>query len=233
MKRLCFNNCQSDDFKACGRSQAVGRFIKKVYKKGYILDIGCASGYFIRDILRKYGCKTLGVDINFTDILRARSFCDKVVVADACNLPFKNCSVETIVCMETLEHISNDDAVLQGFDRIIKESGYLVITVPSANLRYLDPVNILYKIKSTVGMKSTHFHLRHYKIDFFCKKLSNFDLIEYRHYQLFTIWISILYGLVPSRIRNLLRIFLDPIVNIEYRFSYPLGICLFSAFKKK
>ncbi len=52
------------------------------------------------------------------------------VVADGVNLPFKPDSFSHLVCTEVLEHIENDGNTLAEAARVLRRSGFLVLTFP-------------------------------------------------------------------------------------------------------
>ena len=79
----------------------------------------------------------LGIDIS-EQMLRAnakkiRSF--RGVKADLCkSLPVKNNSANTVVVTEVLEHLPDCRILVREIDRILKEGGTVVVSVPYARL---------------------------------------------------------------------------------------------------
>lgn len=53
------------------------------------------------------------------------------VIADATALPFKNNSLDMILCTQVLEHIKNPFLAVEEFGRILSENGTILITVPT------------------------------------------------------------------------------------------------------
>ncbi len=52
------------------------------------------------------------------------------ITADICNLPFKNNSVDLIICEEVLEHLPDPDSALREMSRILKTTGRIYMNVP-------------------------------------------------------------------------------------------------------
>ncbi len=52
------------------------------------------------------------------------------VVADICNLPFKDSSVDGVICEDVLEHISHTHRFLKEMSRVIKPSGTFILKIP-------------------------------------------------------------------------------------------------------
>jgi SAM-dependent methyltransferase len=119
-----------------------------------ILDVGCGAGiygYLLRnswhntwvgqDQMRKISARDpnndkpaflAGVDIRMNDVLRSRyhNVYDYLCLADASKLPFPENFVDTIVCIEVLEHLKKQDALkaIQDFKKIASQQ--IIITIP-------------------------------------------------------------------------------------------------------
>ena len=62
--------------------------------------------------------------------LKAINEAGHYVVADATRLPFRESSLERVVCSEVLEHIEDDQAAIDELARIMKQGALVCITVP-------------------------------------------------------------------------------------------------------
>jgi ubiquinone/menaquinone biosynthesis C-methylase UbiE len=80
-----------------------------------ILDIGCGQEKMPNSI---------GVDIRRTK--------GADVVADIQHLPFKNSSVDKILCYQLLEHVENLIIVMEEIWHVLKPQGEVIIEVPHA-----------------------------------------------------------------------------------------------------
>jgi len=119
-----------------------------------ILDVGCGAGvygYLIRnqwhstwagrDQFRNLAARDVnndkpaflaGVDIRINDVLRSKyhNVYDYLCLANASHLPFPTNFVDTIICIEVLEHLKKQDALkaIEDFKRIAQRQ--IIITIP-------------------------------------------------------------------------------------------------------
>jgi 2-polyprenyl-3-methyl-5-hydroxy-6-metoxy-1,4-benzoquinol methylase len=109
-------------------------------KKGKILDIGCAYGYFLRACEAR-GFKTYGVDVSKHAISVAGTICTaelKVVDVEKSKLPFKNSNLDAIFLMDILEHLENPYKLLREVFRVLKRGGIGYLHVPVRSRAYAD-----------------------------------------------------------------------------------------------
>ncbi len=103
-------------------------FVKNL--RGKILDVGCADGTLTAKIA-EYVPKTqvTGLDLYEKAIAYAKRRYPNAnfVVADARKLPFRSRLFETVICVETLEHIPNNRKVVDEIFRVLKKDGTLLI----------------------------------------------------------------------------------------------------------
>lgn len=100
-----------------------------------ILDIGCSTGYFGAQLMKK-GAKVTGIDISTKAIKEAKKVLTeaKVVDLNEGKLPFKNKVFDSIIASELLEHLFQPINILKEAHRILKDGGELIISTP--NLLY-------------------------------------------------------------------------------------------------
>lgn len=102
------------------------RGIKKIddYPNGILLDVGCG--------LKPY--KNLFTNVNrYIGIELPTTLSQSKVVdifADTLNLPFKNCSFDTILCTEVLEHIREPKNLFSEAARVLRANGILILSAP-------------------------------------------------------------------------------------------------------
>jgi SAM-dependent methyltransferase len=95
---------------------------------GALLDVGCATGritLLVAELAQV--TKVAGVDAVIVSPLVPS------VVANLdsrCPLPFKTASFDIVTCLETLEHVHDTDYLASEIRRVLKPSGYALLSVP-------------------------------------------------------------------------------------------------------
>jgi GT2 family glycosyltransferase/SAM-dependent methyltransferase/glycosyltransferase involved in cell wall biosynthesis len=112
-----------------------------------VLDIACGEGYGSL-LLAREAATVVGADVSRQAVDHARhkyagqrnlSF----VVADATAIPLTSASVDRIVSFETLEHLADQEGMLNEFRRVLKPDGLLILSSPNRPVygRLLDKPN--------------------------------------------------------------------------------------------
>ena len=97
---------------------------------GIILDAGCGTGIFTREIISS-GSKVVGLDISFSMLLRARnkfrgsSFTP--MLGDISALPFHAESFDKVVSITALEFIADARSAVAELFRVAKRGGIVVV----------------------------------------------------------------------------------------------------------
>lgn len=119
---------------------------------GDVLDIGCGTGVLFPEYSRR--CKSIvGID-TFLQDYSIKGMCRKENVK--CNLawgsilevPFKDETFDTVVCISTLEHIEDGVKAISDMKRVLKPGGRLLAGFPVRN-----------KITDKLLGQSTGFHV--------------------------------------------------------------------------
>jgi SAM-dependent methyltransferase len=101
---------------------------------GRVADIGCGPGVFTRFLCRnaKLVCaadvERASLDRTYARHARQENLAPLVMRAD--QLPFRDASLDTILFLEVLEHLSDDSGALRDIARILRPGGKLVLSVP-------------------------------------------------------------------------------------------------------
>jgi len=123
--------------------------IKKDSKDIKILDIGCSSGIFLKD-LEEIGFNNnnlFGVDISEKAILNCKkNGLANTFVMDAQNITL-NEKFDIIVASDCLEHLEDDKKALQNWESLLKNNGKIYVFVPAfmALWSYHDEINLHYR----------------------------------------------------------------------------------------
>ncbi len=117
------------------RRKYVTSNIKKNYDK--LLDLGCGIE---TSFLNTKNNKTIRMDYALNTLLTAQKLSKQqltLINGDALKLPFLDNSFDTIVSQNVLEHIKNDQQVINEIYRILKPGGIAIISVPAGLLENL------------------------------------------------------------------------------------------------
>ncbi len=99
-----------------------------------IMEIGCSSGYLIRDLAKSFpGAIIVGADVVKEPLYRlAKTFpCIPLIRFDLLQCPLPDQSVDVLVMLNVLEHIEDDVCALQKAFNLLKPGGALIIEVPA------------------------------------------------------------------------------------------------------
>jgi len=99
-------------------------------KDEIILDAGCGTGIFTRDILVS-GSKVIGLDLSLPMLRRAaeklKEYPFQTVLGDMLKLPFPASSFDKVVSVTALEFIGDGKAAVDELFRVTKRGGCIVI----------------------------------------------------------------------------------------------------------
>ncbi|MEW6618928.1 MAG: class I SAM-dependent methyltransferase [bacterium] len=107
-------------------------------KEKICLDVGCGSGLFSEQIIKK-GYDVIGTDYDERAIKLAKERGINTIQVDVERekIPFENQTFDLIVCCEVIEHIKNPHNMLKEIHRVLKDDGFFVITTPNIAWWYL------------------------------------------------------------------------------------------------
>lgn len=108
-------------------------FLKDNYK---VLDIGCATGIFFNTLRKQNNrLELFGIDESGEMISLAKKKFENIefIVGQAEKLPFENNYFNIIVILGSFHYFQNQGAALQECNRVLKNGGHLVITLPQCD----------------------------------------------------------------------------------------------------
>lgn len=127
-----------------------------------VLDIGCATGYFAKELLQK-NCEVYGVDIDKNALKIAGRYCKKTALRNLdqiTSLPFSKKSFDYVLLLDVMEHLAHPENVLAMAKLYLKDNGRIIVSVPNishASIRWmLFKGEFLYT--DTGIMDKTHLH---------------------------------------------------------------------------
>lgn len=110
------------------------KLIEKFKSGGNILDVGCATGFFL-EAARSAGYTPYGVELSeySAGIAQKRFGADFVFNGILEQCPFREESFDVIVMSDLLEHVKNPEDVMSRVRRLLKADGIVVIVTPDTD----------------------------------------------------------------------------------------------------
>lgn len=188
--------------------------IKQFVRKGAVLDVGCATGYFL-EAAKKIGFEPFGLEFSeFSSGIAKKKFGNANVfhgTLEQCDFTEK--SFDVIAMSDLIEHVRVPVQTLTKAASLLKDDGVIMIMTPDTKSLS----------NNLMGKRWTHYKLEHFfyfsfssisyiakqcGLEIICYQKSKKALtINYLHTQfnvykhwLFTPVINILHALLPSRI---------------------------------
>jgi 2-polyprenyl-3-methyl-5-hydroxy-6-metoxy-1,4-benzoquinol methylase len=146
--------------------------IEKASKKGRLLDVGCATGAFLR-LAQNNGWEIRGTEYSpyaakfAGDLLKADIYCGHLM-----DVRYEDSFFDVVTFWHVLEHLHDPMRYLQEVHRILKPSGLLVIAVPNVNDYIMQTAYRLVKGRplKLFSKDDREIHLYHFS----AKTLSNY-----------------------------------------------------------
>jgi 2-polyprenyl-3-methyl-5-hydroxy-6-metoxy-1,4-benzoquinol methylase len=207
----------------------------KLNKKSLVLDYGCGTGGIL-DLMSEsytaYGADMSGLAIEFC---KKRDLKNIMSISDVLsNDEFKN-KFDMITVLDVIEHIEDDLDALNSVRSLLKEDGYLFVTVPAYQFLY-GPYDVLTQHKRRYSKK----RLKKVLID------ANFEIEKISYFNTFLSPLLIISRLISSKTgsdndtdipNKILNSILKKIFEIEKYFlryiSFPFGISIMCIAKKR
>lgn len=212
--------------------------ISKNIKNKTILEIGCSSGYLIKDLKVKFkNINYVGADVLKLSLLKLQKKWKKVpfLKFDITKNPLKNIKFDNIIMLNVLEHIKDDFLAIKNTFKLLNKNGIIYIEVPAHQFLYDNYDKQL-------------LHFRRYSIVDLEKKLikAGYNIIKKQHLGFFcfipfaiTKIFNKLFSRDKSSIKREIKISNNLLVNFLFKLEeklyylyYPFGIRCFVIAKK-
>ena len=118
------------------RAMVIGRRIGKAFPawtgRGRLLDVGCASGKFLRQ-MTAVGWTCAGIELDPEAATRARQVTPDVFTGDPLDAPFAPASFDFVTAFHVLEHLPDPLGVLRRMLAWLAPGGSVVVEVPNVS----------------------------------------------------------------------------------------------------
>lgn len=100
--------------------RVIAEKLNQTCRPATVLDVGCGTNRVVKEF-RKLGVNAIGIDIDR----------NADIIGSGRELPFKSNSVDLVICMEVVEHVTDSYSLLREIARVLKPKGFLYITTPT------------------------------------------------------------------------------------------------------
>lgn len=108
------------------------RAIESYIVGGTLLEVGCGTGAFLRELLGTNRWEVIGIEPNASAVAYARkSLKSKIYEGRFSEIPLREESLDVVVMFCVLEHLENPIEDLKKANKLMKLGGYLVFTIPN------------------------------------------------------------------------------------------------------
>ncbi|MCJ7691834.1 MAG: class I SAM-dependent methyltransferase [Sedimentisphaerales bacterium] len=140
------------------------------------LDFGCFDGAFLNSLAGKNIGRLAGVDISGEAVSKAKSQFPEleiIKINKAAALPFDDAAFNSVSILDVLEHVYEQAELLAELNRVLKDRGRLIVTVPGRHLfSFLDMGNLKFRFPR---LHRWYYCLRHSRADYEQRYVSNPD----------------------------------------------------------
>lgn len=98
------------------------RFRAELATCGSVLDVGCGAGNLIFHLSAGCSGQIFGIDSSRAMAQRARAAGANVVVGEASDLPFPDCSFDVVLCCGRLHHVHDIERTVQEMKRVTRRA---------------------------------------------------------------------------------------------------------------
>lgn len=218
------------------RKEIIKKFLDKNIKGPMkILDFGCGVGTNI-EMLQNFGDVYV-----FDESKDANKYIRKLKKIDnnkiIKNIKNSDIKFDLILALDVLEHIEDDDEVIQMFSKKLNKNGKILITVPAYQFLFCSKDEILmhkrrYNLKEISKKIDNSFEIK--KKTYFNFFLSPLIFTAAMYYKIFNISYKAEYEKKPN---NFVNMILKKIFCIEKflinKFNFPFGVSIFIFAERK
>ena len=140
------------------------------------LDFGCNKGEFLNKLKDKKVGRLVGVDVSEEAVKQGQGLFPEleiIKIDEAASLPFDDAAFDSITILDVLEHVYEQTELLIELNRVLKDGGKLVVTVPGRHLfSFLDMGNFKFRFPR---LHQWYYCLKHSREEYEYRYVSNPD----------------------------------------------------------
>ncbi len=140
------------------------------------LDFGCNKGEFLNKLKDKKSGRLVGVDVSAEAVKQGQELFPEleiIKINEAASLPFDDAAFNSITILDVLEHVYEQAELLAELNRVLKDGGKLVVTVPGRHLfSFLDMGNFKFRFPR---LHRWYYCLKHSREEYEYRYVSNPD----------------------------------------------------------
>jgi len=97
-----------------------------------VLDLGCNVG-ILTNLLVERGAEVKGLDLSISTLSLGKKVHRRIsfIRGDGENIPFKERSFDSVICVEVLEHVPKPQHLIDQALRVLKPGGSFIVIVPN------------------------------------------------------------------------------------------------------
>lgn len=113
------------------------------------LDFGCNKGVFLNKLKDKTSGRLVGVDVSEEAVKQGQQLFPEleiIKIHEATSLPFDDNTFTSVTILDVLEHVYDQAQLLAELNRVLRDGGKLIVTVPGQHLfSFLDIGNFKFR----------------------------------------------------------------------------------------
>lgn len=108
--------------------------LSEIVNYSTVLDIGSYDGFTSHKLTEQYPkLRIILIDLDFSGLVKAKQNKLDAICGSALNLPVKDSTIDTVLCLDIIEHIDNDSKVIEEISRVLRKNGRFILTTPKEN----------------------------------------------------------------------------------------------------